>query len=656
MQRLSMFEQGHSPAAPEEEEEKKAPVARALPSYAQPPAPTPAATSYGYGEDAGATYGDDTEGAVYGDDQEGAVYGGEDGYGYGDDGATYDTYDADAGATYGDDTQGATYSYSSDDSTAQAGEDYGPSYPIHDTPTPPTPGYLQGVTHASSTPLPTPPIAVAPSTTKKAPPPVPPPKPSELQEPVAVHAPAPVVPLSVRQADAIPHPPPRSPPRTAVRSQRTTGPALPWREEDEPAAPTAPPRSPRGGRSSVPGPALPFREALAEETTPMPLPVSPGRSATSPPPSLSTPTASPRTPTSASPRASTPQPQPTRAKKEKNKSGGGRLSSFFRRSWYGNTEAAEASAQAERELRANGEETLPTFGLTAQHLALDGKQQADVLSSQMNAINDKIAALLTERRNQESHADELARVDRQLRHYNNQLDVVSSELSTVNQRISSESAPPGPGPRSMPDTESPHLSRRPNVGSVRGVRQAQCQAQIDWPTEHKLQLAYSRGDIITVVEKFPTGWWKGELRGVVAYFQEKNTLPLEASSENDTASPLLQEEPTSSSSSPMDTARPSMMASRAVSSPVASTTTTPVPVQQQQQQQTATRVVAAAPVAVAAGPSQALALYSFEKQNNTEVGMSKGESVTVVKVMDAWTYVHSSQGSGYVPTSYLKLQ
>merc|ERR1712110_705916 len=371
------------------------------------------------------------------------------------------------------------------------------------------------------------------------------------------------------------------------------------------------------------------------------------------------------------------------------KGGGNRLSSFFRRSWYGSADAEQvAKADQERARQQQGdseEEVLPTFGLTMTHLSMDGKQQADVLSSQMNEINDKIAALLQERRSQENNPHELARIDRQVRHYNHQLDVVSSELATVNQRISSQTQAT-PVTRVIPETDSPHLSRRPNVGALRGVRQEQRQAIVDFVTEHKLKLAYGRGDVIVVVEKFPTGWWKGELRGVMAYFQEKNTLPVES---EDGDLPSSSSSSLSSSSNAADLIGFSSSSSQAQATSFSSQATSPMPQsggysqqssyaattpvmpsqplqprqQQSQPQGVNTSLSSSTPSSSSssssgggAGPSQALALYSFEKQNATEVGMSKGETVNVVKVMDAWTYVNSSQGSGYVPTSYLKMQ
>jgi len=695
MQRLSMFEQGSTNPPTEE-------PSTPIPSNARPDLPTPpqkptvkSESSYGYGQDAGTSYG-------YGEDA---------GVSYDDDpssGTSRETVE-DAGVSYEyGSEEGASYGYGEEGGGALYEEDYGPSYPLPSaTPTPvtpSTPGYHQGVTHVTPTPT------LAPTPAKKKPPPMPPPKPQELQE-APLGGEVSRGGLGVRANESHPHPPPRSPRNEGSTRVIGRAPPLPWREEEngrDSRSPNPPPRSPDSKRRMPigPSPPLPSREPLSSDL-PMPMPMTPismtssisfvsaPTSPQTPPPSLSTPT-------------STPSPiKPARAKKEKAKGGGNRLSSFFRRSWYGSADAEQvAKADQERARQQQGdseEEVLPTFGLTMTHLSMDGKQQADVLSSQMNEINDKIAALLQERRSQENNPHELARIDRQVRHYNHQLDVVSSELATVNQRISSQTQAT-PVTRVIPETDSPHLSRRPNVGALRGVRQEQRQAIVDFVTEHKLKLAYGRGDVIVVVEKFPTGWWKGELRGVMAYFQEKNTLPVESedgdlpsssSSSLSSSSIACDDDPPSSSSSSYSVSNAADLIGFSSSSSQAQATsfssqatspmpqsggysqqssyaaTTPVmpsqplqPRQQQSQPQGAnTSLSSSTPSSSSssssgggAGPSQALALYSFEKQNATEVGMSKGETVNVVKVMDAWTYVNSSQGSGYVPTSYLKMQ
>ena len=51
---------------------------------------------------------------------------------------------------------------------------------------------------------------------------------------------------------------------------------------------------------------------------------------------------------------------------------------------------------------------------------------------------------------------------------------------------------------------------------IRGI--SQCRGLFDYNTDDPNELSFKQGDIITVLQKDPSGWWQGELNGRIGVF------------------------------------------------------------------------------------------------------------------------------------------
>lgn len=210
------------------------------------------------------------------------------------------------------------------------------------------------------------------------------------------------------------------------------------------------------------------------------------------------------------------------------------------------------------------------------------------------------------------------------------------------------------------NASSPILLRKPSYKKLRGVKQEIVRAVVSFDSGHRLKLSYGAGDEIVVIEKFPTGWWKGELNGVTAFFQEKNTT-------------TINEDEDDSSSSSSNLSSSNLTGGIGVSeykpnipiSPRGNGSSTPIsmvkdkPAALENDDNTSVITPAPTPHVPKVSPPRksdsAVALHNFEKQGEHEIYLTQGEIVEVVKVIDSWTFVKSqTNGSGYVPTAYLQ--
>jgi len=447
------------------------------------------------------------------------------------------------------------------------------------------------------------PMSSIPSSTKpKKLPPKPPSKPKELS--------APSIPESTISLEKSELPSTSIPTRTVPIPTPSSSSSISLDKD-----PIPPPRSPRDKRRTTPSgppPALPYREP--EEGT--------------------------------QPAQETPSSLNINQDGPRRNEGG--IRSFFRRSIFGSAEDIQNQSSTSSIVVPD----LPVFGMGPEQAKLGLEDQAAYLSSQLNAINDKIASLLQSRRTLERSdspsPNEIQVIDSSIRHYNNQLEKVSNELQGVSVQLQNSV-------RKTVDTTnvvagSPAISQQPSYKRLDGVKRQCVKAIRGHKGEHKLKLNYNLGDIIVVHEKFPTGWWKGELNNVIAYFQEKNTQAIDSPAISQ--SNVVEEEPEV-------VIEPFPILNTPIqNTPVQSTVTkTPISIEK-----VSTPPIRAQPAKPTPQPpskparKQAVALYPYSKNNNTELDIYEGEVVEVIKDMGSWTYVKGNSGKGYVPTSYIQMQ
>jgi hypothetical protein len=154
------------------------------------------------------------------------------------------------------------------------------------------------------------------------------------------------------------------------------------------------------------------------------------------------------------------------------------------------------------------------FGLTEQQLSLNALQQSNFLYHQLNLISTQLAQIAAETtalRARAAHpsAELRAQIEQhetKARFYESQEELIQNQLMGIKQVIS--------GSASVPQ------------GTVLLKKPKYHQAKQDYHSKHKLQLGYNLGDVITVLDQFPTGWWKGELHGTRGFFQVDHTVPM----------------------------------------------------------------------------------------------------------------------------------
>lgn len=120
--------------------------------------------------------------------------------------------------------------------------------------------------------------------------------------------------------------------------------------------------------------------------------------------------------------------------------------------------------------------------------------------------------------------------------------------------------------------------------------------------KHASQLSFNKGDMISVIEQFPTGWWKGEVEGRVGLFR-KDFVEVTPQQE-------LPPAPTSTPDPYAD------------NSPI----------------------------------DNALVLYTFNAQTPAELSLNSGDEVLIVeKVDDEWWYGEVNGKRGHFPKKYVQL-
>ena len=276
----------------------------------------------------------------------------------------------------------------------------------------------------------------------------------------------------------------------------------------KPQKPTPPPRSPETNRRTAPSgsiPSLPYREPLAneinqfqEETTNYQQPAT----------------------NSNYQQPTTNQNQNSQATPTKTE---GRFKKFLRNSFYGNSSPIENL-------------DLPVYGVaTIADRNISPEEEANILSQQLNEVTAKISDILKERRTielQNPNSPEIPNLDAKYKHFNEQSEIVSNDLRATTRKLqqaiqnsSTMSNTTSTPAATTPVVPTDSLARKPSYRRLDGVKQDYVRATASHFSTHALKLNYNVGDDIIVVEKFPTGWWKGKLNDEIAYFQEKNTKP-----------------------------------------------------------------------------------------------------------------------------------
>ena len=170
------------------------------------------------------------------------------------------------------------------------------------------------------------------------------------------------------------------------------------------------------------------------------------------------------------------------------------------------------------------------FGLSDEDIKKPPKEQLSILSNQINTINQKIQDLLKERRRIEStnQNQNLVKDMIELENYYDAENIRICNQITAIQKIFEADIAKLSDPN-LENTPKPPLNRRGSILVSTGEQSTFVictQEYIPWHTD---QLSIKNGDIIKVLQKFPTSWWKGELNKVVGFFPLNHTQPFSQS-------------------------------------------------------------------------------------------------------------------------------
>merc|ERR1712100_96434 len=91
------------------------------------------------------------------------------------------------------------------------------------------------------------------------------------------------------------------------------------------------------------------------------------------------------------------------------------------------------------------------------------------------------------------------------------MGTTTSSGGSSNTPAAVSSTPTASAPVSQPATQS-----RAAAASPKGI--SQCRGLFDYNTDDPNELSFKEGDIITVLQKDPSGWWQGELNGKIGVF------------------------------------------------------------------------------------------------------------------------------------------
>ena len=411
-----------------------------------------------------------------------------------------------------------------------------------------------------------------------------------------------------------------------------------------------------------------------------------------------------------------PKPPPRTPENQRRKPAPGNPPALPWREELESSKPDQSELQSLRE-RLNG---LPSMASLALQKKASLDEEFSQLTEKMNDANDAISSALHIRREAERIAanfpqetqEILTQLESKTKQYQQELDKITKQLEAINKLLkaspsaSTPAAPAGAGGIAL--AQAGHRNTvKLGPGGIR-VREEYVKAKTDFTSPNPLQLSYTIGTVISIIDRFPTGWNKGSLpNGTIGFFQDENFVICDPSDPTSffTSSPAPAPVPVAQQpvvQQPVvqqaQIALPSIQRPPQITEPITksplpatqrpvSVITQPVaqqqPVQQPvailpvQQQPVPTPVVRGQPRPVsgivergrsntvtnapflptpAPAPKvpQARALYEFNKVNPTELELIKGEIVDVIQPNDLWTFVKGLNGQGYVPSNYLQ--
>jgi len=154
---------------------------------------------------------------------------------------------------------------------------------------------------------------------------------------------------------------------------------------------------------------------------------------------------------------------------------------------------------------------LTEYGLNSHTYALSTEQKIIVLNEQVNQIKSRLADCM-----EQANAVGAEKV---LEHYNGQLAKVTGELEALEALLKKESGP------QRAQTSARSGARQSVIVQGSKGRGEALWAICSYTSVHPLQLSYIVGTMVIVLDKYPTGWWKGELNdapGTVGFFLQHN--------------------------------------------------------------------------------------------------------------------------------------
>lgn len=374
----------------------------------------------------------------------------------------------------------------------------------------------------------------------------------------------------------------------------------------------------------------------------------------------------------------------------------------------------------------------PAYGLSEQQQKiLKPEQQEALLREQLGEIDDKIQANSRTKEGLQKMAELSATNDPMFEAQLMDLNTMLAQLMEARSRIATQlektgaiaprtpvlSARSADSGRSREGGSSSGSARRPTLtragSSVTNLRARFYRSVGSQTAQHPQQLDTRDGDVLTMVWRAPTGWWKMGLNGVEGYVHSQycEAIP---DDEGEKAIAIQKARQPAVDCQPEAAAEPSQASSLAASQPVASVVpekrktvvpkavvksessvqpstqrrmTMPLPQQPNggnggdHSNSTAhgsssgskaaafavtpkvARASASAQASVQPEPQpqkpsypQAKVIFAFEKSTPTEIGIGAGLQVSIIEVAGEWSYIlhEPTANAGYIPNSYLE--
>eukprot|EP00013_Stygamoeba_regulata_P021418 CAMPEP_0177665128 /NCGR_PEP_ID=MMETSP0447-20121125/20881_1 /TAXON_ID=0 /ORGANISM="Stygamoeba regulata, Strain BSH-02190019" /LENGTH=1272 /DNA_ID=CAMNT_0019171185 /DNA_START=84 /DNA_END=3902 /DNA_ORIENTATION=+ len=186
----------------------------------------------------------------------------------------------------------------------------------------------------------------------------------------------------------------------------------------------------------------------------------------------------------------------------------------------------------------------------------------------------------------------------------------------------------------------------------------------DHPARHNAQLSFVKGDVVRVIEQFPTGWWRGELNGKTGLFTKVNVQLMSSKEQREYLSTFNSTAPAAANTSVAPTATTVAVTPTEPTSNTAATTTTTTSTAATTATTatTATSTTTADTTASLKVPKQdqpikAVAITDYTGARADELSFSKGAVITVLAQQDRWWtgQLDSTDERGRFPAECVKV-